>query len=110
MAFEKVASLSELDSEEALAIEGEPKIVLYRVEDEVFASQFFCTHAEAPMDDGWVSDDCTVECPWHAAKFDLRTGKALCAPASVALTMYAVKVDAGEIWVDRTAPSEGTGT
>ena len=102
MAFERVAALSDLGDEDALAVDGEPKIVLYRVGDEVFATQYFCTHAEAPMDDGWVDEDCTVECPWHAAKFDLRTGKALCAPASVDLKTYPVRIEDDDVLVDRS--------
>ena len=105
MGFRKVAELDDIDEGETLAVEpvagDDPKIVLYRVGDDVFASAFFCTHEDAPMDDGWVhEDECAVECPWHAAKFCLKTGKALEAPASEPIRMYPVKVEGDDVLVD----------
>lgn len=101
MAFEKVAQLSDIGDEETLAIEGEPKVVLYRVGDDVFATQFFCTHEDAPMDEAWVNDDCTIDCPWHAAKFCLRTGEVLSPPANEPLKTFPVKIDGEDIFIDR---------
>jgi 3-phenylpropionate/trans-cinnamate dioxygenase ferredoxin subunit len=42
------------------------------------------------MADGYIEDDCTVECPLHAARFCLRTGKALSQPAYIDLATYPV--------------------
>ncbi|MBH5323484.1 non-heme iron oxygenase ferredoxin subunit [Aurantiacibacter sediminis] len=101
MAFETVASLDDIEDEGTFVVDGEPKIVLFRVGTDVFATQFFCTHEDAPMDDGWVGDDCTVECPWHASKFDLRTGEALGPPAFEPLQTYPVRVEDGAVMLDR---------
>ncbi|EAB0961082.1 bifunctional 3-phenylpropionate/cinnamic acid dioxygenase ferredoxin subunit, partial [Escherichia coli] len=45
-------------------------------------------------------DDATVECPLHAASFCLKTGKALCLPATDPLTTYPVHVEGGDIFID----------
>ena len=42
----------------------------------------------------------TVECPLHAASFCLKTGKALCLPATDPLTTYPVHVEGGDIFID----------
>ncbi|EED0922559.1 3-phenylpropionate/cinnamic acid dioxygenase subunit beta [Escherichia coli] len=47
-----------------------------------------------------LEDDATVECPLHAASFCLKTGKALCLPATDPLTTYPVHVEGGDIFID----------
>jgi 3-phenylpropionate/trans-cinnamate dioxygenase ferredoxin subunit len=38
-------------------------------------------------------------CPRHGAKFDVRTGKAVCMPATEDTPSHTVKIDAGKIYV-----------
>ena len=57
-----------------------------------------CTHEYALLTDGWLEGH-EVECPLHAAKFDVRTGKALCAPASGAVPVYPVRIDGDAVMV-----------
>ena len=60
---------------------GEREIALYHLPGGDFrATDNICTHEYAQLSDGWLEDGC-IECPLHAARFDVRTGKALCAPA-----------------------------
>ena len=67
-------------------------IALYEVEGEVFATDNICTHGHARMSDGFLEGR-EIECPLHQGKFDVCTGKALCAPLTENIKTYAVKIE-----------------
>src|SRR5216110_1534850 len=71
---------------------GEP-ILVARRGDDLFAIGATCTHYGGPLDKGLMVD-CTVHCPWHHARFDLRTGEAIAAPALNNVACY--KIDKRE--------------
>jgi 3-phenylpropionate/trans-cinnamate dioxygenase ferredoxin subunit len=56
---------------------GGVKIVVYHLEDGFFATQANCTHVFAPLARGRILDDCKVQCPFHHARFDIRTGEVI---------------------------------
>ena len=58
-----------------------------------------CTHAEFLMSDGVLHADGTLECIWHGARFDCRTGAVRRQPASEPLPVYAVRVEHGRVLV-----------
>src|SRR5436190_6670972 len=68
---------------------GEPVIVARRG-DEVFAIGATCTHYGGPLAKGLIVN-CTVRCPWHHARFDLRTGEAIAAPALNNIACYKIE-------------------
>jgi apoptosis-inducing factor 3 len=55
-------------------------ILAARCGQEMFAIGATCTHYGGPLAKGLMVD-CIVRCPWHHARFDLRTGEAIGAPA-----------------------------
>src|SRR5437773_9482052 len=55
-------------------------ILVARKGPQLFAIGATCTHYGGPLAKGLMVD-CTVRCPWHHARFDLRTGEAFGAPA-----------------------------
>jgi 3-phenylpropionate/trans-cinnamate dioxygenase ferredoxin subunit len=73
-----------------VTIDGED-ICLTRVGDQVFAIGDLCTHSDASLSEGDVTDF-KIECWLHGAEFDLRTGEALTLPANIPAKTYPVTV------------------
>lgn len=97
--FHDVAAADDIGDEEAIAVTvGKLDIALYNLDGEIYATADLCTHAYASMADGFI-DDGQIECPLHGACFDIKTGKALTAPASVDLNTFPVKVENGRVLV-----------
>jgi nitrite reductase/ring-hydroxylating ferredoxin subunit len=97
--WQRVASASEVREGEAFAAELEGTLIaLYRVKGEIRALDDTCTHEFAQLSQGFV-DDGVVECPLHAAQFDIVTGKCLSGPASEDLRTYEVRVDGDDVFV-----------
>lgn len=97
--FVDVTAVDDLQPEEPRRVEvaGTP-ILLVRAGVEVFAMAPTCTHETQPLDEGFVEDGC-IECPRHGARFDLRSGAALCLPATRALDRYPVRLEGGRVLV-----------
>jgi 3-phenylpropionate/trans-cinnamate dioxygenase ferredoxin subunit len=74
-------------------------ICVTRIGDEVFAVNDTCSHADASLSEGDVSDH-KIECWLHGAEFDLRTGEALTPPAVAPLKKYSVSVDGDSVTVE----------
>jgi apoptosis-inducing factor 3 len=65
-------------------------VLVARHGEEFFAIGATCTHYGGPLAKGLMID-CTVHCPWHHARFDLRTGEAIAAPALNNVSCYSVE-------------------
>jgi len=96
----KACLVEELPEGEALRIDADPVIALFHVGDEFYAMNDRCSHGNASMSEGYLEDDATVECPLHAASFCLKTGKALCLPATDAIATYPVSIEDGTVYID----------
>ena len=98
----RIAAIDALQDDEAMPVTvGEAKIALYRSNGHYFATDNICTHALALLSDGYLEDGC-IECPLHQARFDIRTGKALCAPATEDVKTWPVKVDGSDVLIADT--------
>ena len=67
-------------------------IALVRVDDEVFAVNDVCSHAEVSLSEGEVSG-CQIECWLHGSRFDLRTGEPSGPPAFEPIPTYPVDIE-----------------
>ncbi|WP_236792218.1 bifunctional 3-phenylpropionate/cinnamic acid dioxygenase ferredoxin subunit [Amycolatopsis sp. GM8] len=99
MAWLRACGRDEIDDGEAARIETDPPVAVFNVDGEFYATADTCTHDESSLADGYVDGD-RVECPWHFAKFCIRTGAVLSLPATAGLTTYPVKVAGDDIMVD----------
>ena len=88
----RVAKKGDLAEGEVLGVEAAGKeIALYDADGQIFATDNICTHAFARLSDGWL-DGAAIECPLHAARFDIRSGKVLGPPATEDLKTYPVRL------------------
>ena len=53
-------------------------VLVYRLADGFYATQPRCTHLFMPLKKGKIIDGCKVQCPFHRAEFDIRTGEVAC--------------------------------
>jgi 3-phenylpropionate/trans-cinnamate dioxygenase ferredoxin subunit len=74
-------------------------ICVTRVGDEIFAIGDTCSHSDASLAEGDVTDY-KIECWLHGAEFDLRTGQALTPPAVAPVKTFSVSVDGDSVTVD----------
>ncbi|MBO0767123.1 MAG: non-heme iron oxygenase ferredoxin subunit [Solirubrobacterales bacterium] len=76
-------------------------IGVFNVDGTLYAIEDRCSHDDGPLAEGELNAaNCTVECPRHGAKFDLRTGKPLTLPAYEPVDVFPVHVDDNLIKVE----------
>jgi 3-phenylpropionate/trans-cinnamate dioxygenase ferredoxin subunit len=100
MSEQRVARLDELEDGRPVLVEiGETRIALARAGDDVFACADTCTHQGGPLSGGKVVAGKLV-CPWHGWSFDARTGACLFPRRGGPLTVYPVRVENGDVFVE----------
>ena len=95
----RVASIPEIppDGRKSVIVDDLPALLL-RVGDDFYCIEDVCTHDGQPLTNGPV-ENCAITCPRHGAKFDLKTGIALCMPATEPVRAFPVEVRGTEIFV-----------
>src|SRR5213592_1553770 len=89
--FEKGCNIDEVpDGGMLLGHAFDEAILVARRGKEIFGIGATCTHYGGPLAKGLMVD-CTVRCPWHHARFDLRTGEAIAAPALNNVACYKIE-------------------
>lgn len=98
----------ELEPGSTMTVEGATPLALYRTEDgDWFASDDSCTHEQFSLGSESDLEDDEVVCPLHMARFDLKTGKALCFPATIALRMHEVVIEGDDVYVEISCADAG---
>ncbi len=75
------------------------QVVVMNVDGEFYALRDCCSHESYELSAGELLPDGTIECVWHGARFDCRTGEARQAPAVDDVPAYAVRVENGVVLV-----------
>ena len=92
-------SVDELRAEDVVgATVAGRAVAIYSVEGEVYASDDRCTHGNARLCDGFLEGH-EIECPLHQGRFDVRDGRALCAPVAEAVRVYPVRIEGARVFL-----------
>jgi len=108
--FEPVGSLKDVPEGMTLqrVLSSGETVCLIRHRNEVSAVSDICTHQHFSMSQGDVLGDGTLQCAWHGARFDCRTGEVRQGPAESPLPVYEVRIEGDSILIgprsDRNGP------
>jgi len=98
--YMKVAKTTEIEPGQARLVDVKGRsIALLNVEGQFFALDNTCTHKGGPLAEGEISGH-EVTCPWHGARFDVRTGEVVGPPAQRAVVRYGVRVTGADVEVE----------
>jgi 3-phenylpropionate/trans-cinnamate dioxygenase ferredoxin subunit len=96
--MEQIAEINELQPGDCRSVfVDDVPALLIRIDDDYFVIEDVCSHDGQPLTDGPLLD-CSIQCPRHGAKFDLKTGKSLCMPATRPIRTFNVEVRDDGIW------------
>jgi 3-phenylpropionate/trans-cinnamate dioxygenase ferredoxin component len=91
----EVCPTSELQPGQVRLVEWEDlEIGVFNCAGTVYAIEDRCSHDDGPLVEGELDqEDCTIECPRHGSRFDLKTGKPLTLPAYVPVDTFLVIIE-----------------
>lgn len=99
--FEALAAIADLPDGTLLGVErsdGE-QVCLFNYQGTIGAVGNVCTHAQFLLSDGTLRNDGNLECAWHGAWYDCRTGEVRRGPAEDPVSVFSVRVQEGRILV-----------
>jgi 3-phenylpropionate/trans-cinnamate dioxygenase ferredoxin subunit len=99
--FEVVASLRDLSEGTILqrVRSSGAAVCLVRQNGEISALSDICTHQHFSMSLGDLLVDGTLQCAWHGARYDCRTGEVKQVPAISPLPVFEVRLEGDQILV-----------
>ncbi len=99
--FIHVAKLSDIPDPGKRTFEVDDRlVVLIRAGEQVFCLEDLCTHDGGPLSDGSLNtDDMSIACPRHGAKFDIQSGRHMTMPATEPTILHEAKVQGDDIFV-----------
>ncbi len=99
MRYVRVGAADELPAGGLKAVQVEDRdIVVVNVDGELFALDGRCPHQGGPLGRGRLEGGAVV-CPWHAWKWDARTGRAIWPAVDWRAARYPVVVQDGDVLV-----------
>jgi 3-phenylpropionate/trans-cinnamate dioxygenase ferredoxin subunit len=99
--FEVVASVSDLADGTLLqrVRSSGDTVCLVRQNGEISALSDICTHQHFSMSLGDLLENGTLQCAWHGARYDCRTGEVKQVPATSPLPVFQVRLEGEQILV-----------
>jgi len=97
-----ICPVSELPPGAMRLVEWEDlEIGIFNCAGELLAIEDRCSHDDGVLVEGELDEaTCTIECPRHGSKFDLRTGKPVNLPAYQPVDTFPVSVEDGVIKIE----------
>ncbi len=94
------ANLTDFREDNLLPVKiGALNILLFKNEDgSISALEDRCSHADVKLSRG-IFENGVIECKAHGARFDCRTGEALCMPAIAPVKSFSVKILDSKIYI-----------
>jgi 3-phenylpropionate/trans-cinnamate dioxygenase ferredoxin component len=91
----EICPTSELPPGSMRLVEWEDlEIGVFNCNGQIYAIEDRCSHDNGPLVEGELDQEtCTVECPRHGSRFDLKSGKPLTLPAYVPVDTFPVILD-----------------
>lgn len=94
-----VAKRNQVSPDTPLTVErGERGVGIYELDGRIYAMEDVCPHAYALLSQGFIQDG-TVECPLHAAIFDIKTGQCVDGPGGRDLETYPVQIEGENLYI-----------
>ena len=96
----KIGLTSELSQQAIQCIElAEQQFVLIYLDNEFTLLDNLCPHKAAALCDGDIHGT-EIICPWHHARFDIKTGRGLTPLAGKGVKRWSLHIEKGELLVD----------
>ena len=99
--FVKVGNRSEFQDLEAgkLVDAGGQSIAIFDLGGNYYAIENTCPHRGGPLAEGEMNEE-EVICPWHGARFNIKTGAVVAPPASQGVKSFPVRVTGDDVEVE----------
>jgi 3-phenylpropionate/trans-cinnamate dioxygenase ferredoxin subunit len=97
-----ICPVDELPAGEKRLVEVDDlEIGVFNCNGAYYAVEDRCSHDDGELVEGELdAEECTIECPRHGSRFDLKTGNPVNLPAYVPIDTFSVTVDGGVIRVE----------
>ena len=97
--FQKVTTTSEILHGEVKSFVVENIVIaVCNINGNFYAFRDECSHQEFPLSDGDLEGE-NIVCMYHGAEFNVKTGDAICLPATESIEVFEVKLDGDDVLV-----------
>ncbi|MDB6096049.1 MAG: ferredoxin [Francisellaceae bacterium] len=100
MSWVELATLEDFTFSDRKVVEfNNTLLLIIKNNDKFYTIENNCPHSDLPLEEGLINDG-KITCPFHGAKFCLRTGEVLSAPAFENITSFETILENNKIIVN----------